>query len=78
VDGAESGASPRVVPGVRPGPHTVRVAAPGFADAELGIVVPSDGKSPPLRFVLQPIAARVRIDSCRRVSRSAWTGSTQA
>jgi serine/threonine-protein kinase len=63
VDGAESGTSPRVVPGVRPGPHTVRVAAAGFADAELGIVVPPDGKSPPLRFVLQPIAARVRIDS---------------
>jgi TonB family protein len=63
VDDADSGVAPRVVPSVRPGPHTVRVAAPGFADAELGIVVPADGKSPPLRFVLQPIAARVRIDS---------------
>jgi TonB family protein len=63
LDGAESGTSPRVVPSVRPGHHTVRVAAAGFADAELGIVVPPDGKSPPLRFVLQPIAARVRIDS---------------
>jgi TonB family protein len=63
VDDAESGIAPRVVPSIRPGPHTVRVAAAGFADAELGIVVPADGKSPPLRFVLQPIAARVRIDS---------------
>ena len=63
MDGAEYGTSPRVVPDVRPGQHTVRLAAPGFADAELGIVVPADGKSPPLRFVLQPIAARVRIDS---------------
>jgi serine/threonine-protein kinase len=63
LDGAESGTSPRSVEGVRPGRHTVRLAAPGFADAELGIVVPADGDSPPLRFVLQPIAARVRVDS---------------
>jgi len=63
VDGAEAGTSPRVVDGVQAGRHTVRVAAPGFADAELGIVVPADGHPPPLRFVLQPIAARVRIDS---------------
>jgi TonB family protein len=52
-----------VVPGVPPGRHTVRLAAPGFADAELGIVVAADGVAPPLRFVLQAIAARVRIDS---------------
>jgi serine/threonine-protein kinase len=63
VDGSESGVSPRLVPGVAPGHHKVRLSAPGFADAELGIVVPGDGKYPPLRFVLQPIAARVRIDS---------------
>jgi TonB family protein len=63
MDGAEAGTSPRVVSDVRPGHHTVRLAAPGFADAELGIVVPGDGKAPPLRFVLQPIAARVRIES---------------
>jgi serine/threonine-protein kinase len=63
MDGAEAGISPRVLPDVAPGRHTVRLAAPGFADAELGIVVPADGKAPPLRFVLQPIAARVRIDS---------------
>jgi TonB family protein len=63
LDGAETGTAPRVVPGVPPGRHTVRIAAPGFADAELGIVVPADGVAPPLRFVLQAIAARVRIDS---------------
>ena len=63
VDGAEAGSSPRVVPGVPPGHHKVRLSAAGFADAELGIVVPGDGKYPPLHFVLQPIAARVRIDS---------------
>jgi TonB family protein len=63
MDGAESGVSPRVVPGVAPGHHKVRISSPGFADAELGIVVPGDGKYPPLHFVLQPIAARVRIDS---------------
>jgi len=63
MDGAEAGTSPRVLPNVPPGRHNVRLAAPGFADAELGIVVPGDGKSPPLHFVLQPIAARVRIDS---------------
>jgi serine/threonine-protein kinase len=63
VDGAESGTSPRVVPGVAPGHHKVRLSAPGFADAELGIVVPGDGEYPPLHFVLQPIAARVRIES---------------
>jgi serine/threonine-protein kinase len=66
LDGVESGSSPRVVSGVRPGRHTVRLAAPGFADAELGIVVPADGVAPPLRFVLQPIAARVRVDSVPR------------
>ena len=63
IDGADSGVSPRVVGGVRPGRHSVRVAAPGFADAELGIVVPAEGNAPPLRFVLQAIAARVRVDS---------------
>ena len=63
LDGAESGVSPRVVGGVRPGRHTVRLAAPGFADAQLGIVVPADGASQPMRFVLQPIAARVRVQS---------------
>ena len=63
LDGALAGTSPRVVGGVRAGRHTVRVAAPGFADAELGIVVPADGHSPPLRFVLQPIAARMHVAS---------------
>jgi serine/threonine-protein kinase len=63
LDGAESGTSPRVVPGLRPGQHKVRLSAAGFADAELGIVVPADGEYSPLHFVLQPIAARVRIDS---------------
>jgi serine/threonine-protein kinase len=63
MDGTETGTSPRVVSGLPPGRHTVRLTAPGFADAELGIVVPADGKAPPLRFVLQAIAARVRIDS---------------
>jgi eukaryotic-like serine/threonine-protein kinase len=63
VDGTESGTSPRLVAGVAAGHHKVRLSAPGFADAELGIVVPGDGKYPPLHFVLQPIAARVRIDS---------------
>ena len=66
VDGAESGISPRLVPGVAAGHHKVRLSAPGFADAELGIVVPGDGRYPPLHFVLQPIAARVRIDSSPR------------
>jgi len=66
VDGAETGVSPRVVEGVPPGRHTVRLSTPGFADAELGIVVPADGNSPPLRFVLQPIAARVHVDSMPR------------
>ena len=63
VDGAESGVSPRSVDGVRPGRHKVRVAAPGFADAELVTVVPADGDAAPLRFVLQPIAARVSVSS---------------
>ena len=63
MDGTESGKSPRVVPGIRPGHHKVRLSSAGFADAELGIVVPADGEYPPLHFVLQPIAARVRIDS---------------
>ena len=44
-------------------PQGPRSPPPGFSDAELGIVVPGDGKYPPLHFVLQPIAARVRIDS---------------
>ncbi len=61
IDDQPSGATPVALAGLPFGRHKVRVVAEGFAPAELSLEIsPGD---PPLRFVMDPIAARLVIAS---------------
>ncbi|HLA79054.1 MAG TPA: TonB family protein [Vicinamibacteria bacterium] len=63
VDGQEAGRTPLSLADVAVGTHQVRVTSEGYAPTELSIDV-VEGKEPaPLRFVLQPIAARLAVAS---------------
>jgi serine/threonine-protein kinase len=63
VDGADAGTTPVAVGSLAPGLHVVRVTRDGYAPAELSVEL-VDGTSPaPLRFVLQPVTARLQVRS---------------
>ena len=63
-DGAEvPERTPITLRRVQPGPHTVRVTAEGFAPANLTLVTRRGEPLPPLRFVMEPLTARLRIQS---------------
>jgi TonB family protein len=57
LDGAEVGLAPLTLARVQPGAHTVRVALPGYAPAQLGFEVLEDARNPPLKFVLEALPA---------------------
>jgi TonB family protein len=61
VDGLDVGKSPLALPSVAPGPHLVRVAAEGYAPAELRLQTVAGMPTPPLRFVLAPTAALLAV-----------------
>ncbi len=63
VDGEEAGRTPLSIADVGVGSHKVRVTSEGFAPTELSIDV-FEGKEPaPLRFVLQPVSAKLVVKS---------------
>lgn len=62
VDERELGRTPLELD-LSTGAHTVRVARPGFAPAQLGVETRPDAPLPPLRFVLQPLTASLSVTS---------------
>jgi len=63
VDGQEAGRTPISIADVAVGSHQVRVTSEGYAPTELSLDV-VEGKEPaPLRFVLQPVSARLVVRS---------------
>jgi serine/threonine-protein kinase len=63
LDGAEAGRAPVVRPQIEPGQHNVRVAAEGYATASLTFTVQPGVPPGSLRFVLDPMSARLDITS---------------
>jgi TonB family protein len=61
IDGKEAGLSPVALPKVRPGVHMVRVARDGFAPAGLTLEVRNGEPLLPLRFVMEPLTAKLRV-----------------
>jgi TonB family protein len=63
VDDRELGPAPRSLQDLPSGRHTVRVAADGYAPAELSLELLEGTTPPPLRFVMEPITGRLDIQS---------------
>ena len=63
VDDRNAGPAPVSLPDLQPGRHKVRVVAEGYAPAELSLEIPEGAPPPPLRFVMEPVAARISVTS---------------
>jgi serine/threonine-protein kinase len=63
VDGANAGRAPVALASVRPGVHMVRVSADGYAPAGLTLEIKHGEVLPPLRFVMEPLTAKLRVHS---------------
>lgn len=63
LDGSEVGVSPIAVRSVASGTHTVRVTREGFAPAQLSFAMVAGVTMAPLRFLLQPTSATLRLGS---------------
>jgi eukaryotic-like serine/threonine-protein kinase len=63
LDGQGAGVSPVALLTVRPGVHMVRVAREGYAPAGLTLEVRNGEPLLPLRFVMEPLAAKLRVVS---------------
>jgi len=63
LDHEKVGEAPLTLPNVTPGPHRVRVELEGFAPAEVSLDVSATDPPQPLRFVIQPVRARLDVDS---------------
>ena len=63
LDGQSAGESPVALLSVRPGVHMVRVARDGYAPAGLTLEVRNGEPLLPLRFVMEPLAAKLRVVS---------------
>jgi serine/threonine-protein kinase len=63
IDGAEAGQSPVALSNIRPGVHMVRVSADGYAPAGLTLEIKHGEVPPPLRFVMEPLTAKLRVHS---------------
>ena len=63
IDGADAGRSPVALPSVRPGVHMVRVSSEGYAPAALTLEIKHGEAPPPLRFVMEPLTAKLRVHS---------------
>jgi serine/threonine-protein kinase len=61
IDGENAGPSPVALARVRPGVHMVRVARDGYAPAGLTLEVRNGEPLLPLRFVMEPLAAKLRV-----------------
>jgi TonB family protein len=62
IDETDVGPAPVALP-VTGGRHTVRVAVDGYAPAELSLDIAAGTAPPPLRFVLEPVTARLSVTS---------------
>jgi tRNA A-37 threonylcarbamoyl transferase component Bud32 len=63
LDGVSAGQSPVALTSVRPGVHMVRVARDGYAPAGLTLEVRNGEPLLPLRFVMEPLNAKLRVRS---------------
>jgi TonB family protein len=63
LDGEKAGVSPLALSNVRPGVHMVKVARAGYAPAGLTLEIRKDEPPPPLRFVMEPLTAKLRVRS---------------
>jgi len=63
IDGENAGPSPVALARVRPGVHMVRVAREGYAPAGLTLEVRNGEPLLPLRFVMEPLMAKLRVRS---------------
>jgi TonB family protein len=63
LDGKDAGFSPLAVRSVRPGVHMVKVSRDGYAPAGLTLEIRKDETPPPLRFVMEPLTAKLRVHS---------------
>jgi len=63
VDGGLAGIAPLTLKDLAPGPHQVRVLQDGFAPAEVSFEIKEGIKPAPLRFVMAPVGAPLRIES---------------
>jgi serine/threonine-protein kinase len=63
IDGENAGPSPVALARVRPGVHMVRVARDGYAPAGLTLEVRNGEPLLPLRFVMEPLTAKLRVRS---------------
>ena len=63
IDGENAGPSPVALARVRPGVHMVRVARDGYAPAGLTLEVRNGEPLLPLRFVMEPLLAKLRVRS---------------
>ena len=61
LDGQSAGQSPVALLTVRPGVHMVRVARDGYAPAGLTLEVRNGEPLLPLRFVMEPLGAKLRV-----------------
>jgi eukaryotic-like serine/threonine-protein kinase len=63
LDDRSRGTAPVALPDLQPGRHKIRVEAAGYAPAELSLEIPPGAPPPPLRFVMEPVAARIAVTS---------------
>jgi TonB family protein len=63
LDGSSAGQSPVALLHVRPGVHMVRVSREGYAPAGLTLEVRNGEPLLPLRFVMEPLSAKLRVVS---------------
>jgi len=61
LDGSSAGQSPVALLRVRPGVHMVRVSREGYAPAGLTLEVRNGEPLLPLRFVMEPLSAKLRV-----------------
>jgi serine/threonine-protein kinase len=63
IDGKDAGHSPVALANVRPGVHMVRVSREGYAPAGLTLEVRHGEPLLPLRFVMEPLTAKLRVQT---------------
>jgi eukaryotic-like serine/threonine-protein kinase len=63
LDDHSRGTAPVSLADLQPGRHKIRVEAAGYAPAELSLEIPPGAPPPPLRFVMEPVAARIAVTS---------------
>ena len=63
LDGEDRGRAPVALRGVVAGPHVVHVSADGYSPAKLALTIRAGEPPPPLRFVMDPLTAKLHVAS---------------